>query len=488
MLFFTGAACVFLFAPFNLFPLLFLCIPAFFLILDAAPNARRAAWDGFFFGYGYFMAGTYWIAISLTVDAERFGWMIPLSVFGLSAVFAVYFLLFGYAYHRLKGTGFLSRLLMFCVLWVAIEYLRSIGIFGFPWNLLGYSLVPLVPLLQSASAVGAYGLSLLALLFSLAWVPYVRPEAGIRARRFTLVAKAALLLSLSYGIWHANVMAESGENPKLRVVQANIAQQMKWDASALSRILYTHRSLSQYESDAGVPDIVVWPETAIPMLLRDDSEWPPSVGAFLPQGATLVSGVVREKGERIYNAVIVMDAQGHIRGEYYKRQLVPFGEFVPFRSVLPLDRIAPGPRDFSPGEKPVLQIEGMAAFQPLVCYESIFPWLAHTHSPRPRWLLTITNDGWFGTSPGPYQHLAMGRVRAVEQGLPLVRAANTGISAVIDSHGRIIRSLGLNEQGVIDMALPPALPKTLYSKVGEALVITILLTMFLLALRYRNST
>lgn len=485
-LFLVGAACVFLFAPFNAFPLLFLLLPAFFLILDASPSRPRAAWDGFFFGYGYFMAGTYWIAISLTVDAAKFGWMIPLSIFGLSAAFALYFMLFGYLYHRLKFAGLFSNLLWFSVLWVLIEYLRSIGTFGFAWNLIGYSLVPISPLLQSASVVGAFGLSLLTLILSLAVVPYLAKGSAF-PKRFALIAKGALALGLFYGILH-QAPASIASGPKLRVVQANIEQRLKWDSNALGRILYTQRILSNLETESGTPDIVIWPETAIPMLLSPESDWLQSTTELVPKNASLISGVVQEEGADIHNAVAIFQ-QGAVTASYNKRQLVPFGEFIPLRSVLPLDKIAPGPRDFSPGTKASsVEAANVPAFKPLICYESIFPWLAHSDSSRARWLLTVTNDAWFGNSPGPYQHLAMGRVRAVEQGLPLVRAANTGISAVVDANGHILRSLRLNEQGVIDMRLPAALPATIYSRFGEGLVLLSLLTIYLLAMRYRDTT
>jgi apolipoprotein N-acyltransferase len=487
VLFVNGALGAFLFAPFDVWPLLFLVLPLFFLILDTAPGLRRAVLDGFWFGYGYFMAGTYWIAISMTVEAERFAWMIPFSVLGLSAGLALYLAVLGGIYHRLKSAGMLGNMLLFTALWSSMEWLRGVGVFGFPWNSIGYALVEIPALLQFASISGIYGLNILAVMGGLAVLPLVRKEA--RVAHFSIGVLVVVIVAYIYGIYH--LRAESSVDSvlsRVRIVQANIEQTMKWDAAQQSEILHLYRTLSHTETDGKKPDIVVWPETALPFAVDARAEGFEWIQEMLPDGVSLVTGVIRAEGDRLTNALMALDTEG--RAAFYdKRQLVPFGEFVPLRSVLPLERLVPGPRDFDRGaaKQSLVTVGNVPKLQAMVCYESIFPWAAE-HEERARWLVTVTNDAWFGRSIGPYQHLAMGRVRAVEQGLPLVRAANTGISAVIDGHGIILKRLKLNTRGIIEVDLPPALPKTLYAKNGNTIGFLVLLIVYLLALRYRYAT
>lgn len=485
-LFITGGLGVFLFAPFHVWPLLFVLLPVFFVILDAAPDTRRALWDGFFFGYGFFMAGTYWIAISLTVDAEKFAWLIPFCIFGLSACFALYFLLFGVLYRRFRTSNASVNIYLFIVLWMGVEYLRSIGIFGFPWNLLGYSLMPLDIFLQFASVTGVFGLSLLAAMIALAWVPCLMGAGRTYRKRY--VAAMLVMLLVVIGHWYLKPSPpQAGKgNTRIRVVQPNIPQQMKWQPGQVQGIMGTLGGLTQLTSEAASPDIVIWPETAVPFTLTSDSEWPPYVVKWLPENGTLLTGVVTHQPEGYGNGLVAFATDASVSARYLKRQLVPFGEFVPLRSLLPLEKITPGSEDFLRGNNvSSLTVKNRPSFLPMICYESAFPWLASTTGNRPEWLLVITNDAWFGNSPGPYQHFEMSRMRAVEQGLPVVRAANTGISAVIDANGRVIKSLALGKQGIIDAALPAPAKRTIYSSYGDGLSGCLLLMVSLLVIRYR---
>ena len=487
LLFATGALCVFLFAPFDAWLLLFVLIPLFFTLLNAAPTRRRALADGFFFGYGYFMAGTYWIAISLTVDADKFAWMIPFSLFGLSACFTLYFIVLAWLYHALKTPYLTRNVFLFAALWVTVEYLRSIGIFGFPWNLIGYSLVPIGFIRQAASLSGIFGLSLLTMLAVMSIVPLVRGATKRYAQRFHLAAIALIAGLLALSAYNkSNVTVQ---DTRIRIVQPNIPQQMKWEEGQVNLIMRTLGSFTQLETDADKPDIIVWPETAVPFTLHDRSDWLPYVAKWIPASSILITGAVTQQADAMGNGLAVIDHKAQIQARYAKRQLVPFGEFIPLRTILPLDKIAPGPVDFTRGtETSALTPSSQPPFQPMICYESAFPWLASSDGLRPKWLLTITNDAWFGNSPGPYQHFAMSRVRAVEQGLPVVRAANTGISAVIDANGNVVKSLKLGTQGIIDVALPAYAPPTIYSITGEYMPIAQLLTIYLLALVYRRTT
>jgi apolipoprotein N-acyltransferase len=488
-LFILGASCLFLFAPFDIWPLSLFVIPLFFAMLDAACRARRAAWDGFWFGYGYFMAGTYWIAISLTVDADQFAWLIPFSLLGLSAVFAIYFVLLGWGYHRLKTQNPVANPFLFSALWVLVEYLRSIGTLGFPWNLVGYSMVDVFPVLQLASLTGVFGLSLLVMLVAMSLVPLMNGNSRCYKQRWIALLLVSVIAVMGCAQYQSSRAALAEDKPiRVRLVQPNIAQHMKWDHAQVEFILNTLAGLTRVKSDSPPPDVIIWPESAVPFLLQEDSVWPERVAQWLPPHAVLLTGVVSEYQASFSNSLIALDVSGEIHARYNKRQLVPFGEFVPLRDILPIQRIVPGSADFSRGASAVaVSVAGIPDFMPMICYESAFPWHAASNTSRPRWLLTITNDAWFGRSPGPYQHMVMSRVRAVEQGLPVIRVANTGISAVIDARGSIVQSLGLGRQGVLDAALPAAHSTTLYARYGEWINLSLLLTILLLVLAYRKT-
>jgi apolipoprotein N-acyltransferase len=235
---------------------------------------------------------------------------------------------------------------------------------------------------------------------------------------------------------------------------------------------------------------VLWPETALPFTLWPDGTMPKQTMESIRLKAPLITGVVaaeRDKQSlRLWNSIAAIDPEGQVVARYAKHQLVPFGEFVPLRSILPLEKITPGDIDFSRGAGPqTVTVPGLPPFSPLVCYEVIFPWIAVDPAHRPEWMLNVTNDGWYGDSPGPYQHFAMARMRAIEQGLPLVRVANNGISAVVDPYGRMGARLALNRRAALDSALPAPLPPTLYARYGEwpaLLLLTVALTLGFLPL------
>jgi apolipoprotein N-acyltransferase len=469
LLFFAGVLTALAFAPFDCWPLLFL---TFTLLLHHLEHATRGQVlrHLFFFGYGFFMAGTYWIANSLLVDADKFAWMIPLSVLGLSAGFALYLLPMGYLFARWRMQDTLSNLLLFALLWVATEYLRSLGMFGFPWNLMGYVVMSSERLMQSAAVLGPFGLSLPVVIIACAPLLWWR---GHRQRHWVAVVLLALTtLAYGYGMWRMPEGAAALTETRLRIVQANIPQALKWTPQGKDESMRLHGVLTHMQTDAPLADIIIWPETAFPFLLNHESYWLPRLRHFAPQGGYLITGAVRDDPpgtlKRITNSLFVISAEGKVAAAYDKHQLVPFGEFVPLRAILPLEKITPSDLDFSRGAgAQTLAPAAIPPFSPLICYEVVFPWITVNKTTRPDWILNVTNDAWFGNSPGPYQHFAMARMRAVEQGLPLVRAANTGISAVIDPYGRILRALPLGARGVIDQALPKPLAPTVYAAWGE---------------------
>ncbi len=476
------------FAPFELWSVIFISLPVFYLLLDTAPSLRHAALRGFFFGYGYFMAGTWWIANSMLVDATKFAWMMPFSILGLSAALAVYFGLFGALMHCLRHVSPVHNVLRFAVLWVAVEYLRSIGVFGFPWNLAGYITLASTAVAQAASVIGTFGLSLLVVLAGT--LPVLALGERPQAKRLWLLLPVMMILALyGYGTWR---MPESVSltTTRVRIVQPNIAQTIKHTPQGQREAMQVLVSLSADEEGAPQPDMIVFPETAYPQTLHGTESamrWP-----FSP---LLITGAVAvdedAAGLRVYNSVAAIDREGITRARYDKHQLVPFGEFVPLRSVLPIEKITPGGMDFSRGEGArTIALDGVPAFSPLVCYEVVFPWMAVDKKHRPAWIVNVTNDAWYGDSPGPYQHYAMTRMRAIEQGLPMVRAANSGISAMIDPYGRALAMLPLNQRGALVALLPEVPSPTPYAIYGEKLtllsIIFLLLIGFLLALRRKK--
>lgn len=483
--FVAGAATAAGFAPFYAWPVIFLTLPFLFLMLDKARHPRSAALYAWAFGYGHMMAGTYWIAHALAVDKEQFGWLIPISILGLSLVMGLWFALFGALYRWLRRGNTAADLLRFAVLWIVVEYLRSLGIFGFPWNLMGSMALASERVAQLMAVWGTYGMGFVLVWIAVLPVLWLRRDSSELFRQRVLIGVLVAAIAVyAYGMVRMPTQAPLSDT-RIRIVQGNIAQSLKWTEAGRAESARIYGSLSRMVTEAPPPDIIVWPETAIPFTLRPDTAWAADLAGLAPPGGALLSGAVRSMGEgedyRLFNSIVVVDGAGEAATPYDKHQLVPFGEFVPFRRVLPLEKITAGSIDFSRGEGVrTVQVGDLPSYRPLVCYEIIFPWLSHGGE-RPEWLVNATNDAWYGISPGPFQHFDAARLRAIEQGLPVVRAANTGISAVIDPYGRSVRQLALNERGVVDQALPRPLEPTPYARWGEILTIGMLVGAWLLS-------
>ncbi len=477
--FVAGAVTALGFAPFYGWPVLFVTLPILFLMLDKARHWRSAALYGWAFGYGYCMAGTYWISNALRVDMAQFGWLIPISVLGLSLVMAVWFALFGALYGALRTTRTTHNLLRFAVLWALVEYARSWGAFGFSWNLIGSVSLASDRMAQLMSLVGPFGMGLFVVLLALLPVLWLKPDIGPKTRQNLFVSACLLVIAANLFGWQRVPEKAALTDTQLRLVQGNIAQSMKWTDEGRMHSANIYAELTRAPAKGKTPSVVVWPETALPFTLREGSLVPGQVGNLLPPGAVLITGAVRSTGMsagyKVYNSIVAIDADGQWLDSYDKHQLVPIGEFVPLRSVLPIEKITPGGIDFSRGEGVrTVSVAHVPPYLPLVCYEVIFPRMA-VGAVRPAWIVNATNDAWYGVSPGPFQHFDTARMRAIEQGLPVVRAANTGVSAVIDPYGRSVARLGLNERGILDQLLPAPLPSTIYQRAGEWLTLTILL-------------
>ena len=470
-----GGLGAFSLAPFFWTPLLFLAFTGLFWLVDRAPTWRGALLVGWLFGLGHFLIGLSWIAESFYVDAERFGVLAVPAVGGLSAFLALFPALACSAAKRVGATGW-RLLLALAASWSAAEWLRGHVLTGFPWNLIGYAWGVTDETLQAASIFGIYGLGFVTVM--LGTLPglalSVIAERGTR-RWAPLVISTIGVLAL----WGFGAMRLAGPMPvdvpgiRLRIVQASIPQAMKWDPAESERILARYIALSTQPASAA-PTHIIWPETAVPYFIAEDASVRNAMATVVPPEGALLTGAVRrtadfERDPALLNSLVALSASGDIVAAYDKIRLVPFGEYMPLRQILPLQKLTEGSIEYVPGDaRTVLAVPGLPPVGPMICYEAIFPNAARQEG-RPRWLLNVTNDAWFGTSSGPYQHFLAARVRAIELGLPLVRAANTGISAVTDAHGRVRSLLPLNAVGVIDASLPAAMEgETFYSLFGDA--------------------
>jgi apolipoprotein N-acyltransferase len=344
-------------------------------------------------------------------------------------------------------------------------------------------------MMQTASVVGIWGLTLIAVVVFAA--PAVLSDSSDRSHaRYGFVVFAVGLFLFHVGFGTVRLFA-SAEGPPtglaVRIVQPLLDQDEKWDVTREDDVFSRYLRLSVIEQDGQAiddVDILVWPESAFPFLLTDRPEHLGAIADLLPPGAVLITGAARaEPGEgdqpsRVFNSVFLIDDVGEIVGVYDKVRLVPFGEFLPFVDLLSaagLRQLVALPGGFAAGSKRhALTLEDGPAFGPLICYEITFPGAVIGAGPRPGWLLNVTNDGWFGDTPGPHQHFLQARVRAVEEGLPVVRAANTGISGVVNAYGVVQKSLELSQRGIVDAILPPKLSTTLYARYGDTLFLVML--------------
>ena len=450
-------------------PVLLLSIPGLLVLAGAAPSRRRAAWLGFAWGWGHALAGVYWVTHAILTDVATFWWLVPLAAPALAIPLALFVVPPALVAHALPAGW--PRLLGFAGTWVLAELAQGFLFTGFPWNLLGtvwaFAALPLQP----AAIVGVHGLSLLTLLLAgLPLLPGRRPLAG-----------AALLLAGlgGFGLWRLDAAEPAGPPVQLVLVQGNVPQEVKWRPEERMPIFQRYLELTAAaarDAAAAAPAsrvVVVWPETASPFLLAQDPEAGRMAAAALPPGAMLLAGSVRADWaadgtlRQVFNSLVALDASARVAGIYDKAHLVPFGEYMPLSGLLPI-RLVTGGMDFSAGPGPMaLALPGLPPFGALICYEVIFSG-AVAPRPRPDWLVNITNDGWFGISAGPWQHLAAARLRAVEEGLPLVRAAQTGISAVFDARGRRLAAIPLGRMGTATLALPGAGAPTPFARAGLA--------------------
>ncbi len=508
----TGAG--FAMPPWHVLPLMPVGLIALLWLLDSGldgpPRRWRAFFDGFLWALGHFSIGCYWIIEAFFVPPADFAPLGPPIVLGLAALLSLFVGAAAalYVAIRLKMPGHWSgwrRVALFALLWVVAEWARGHVMTGFPWNPAGHVWAFSAPALQPAAWVGVYGLSLLTVLI----LAMPATLADARTRPWLPSAAVAALavaigviggLSLEARLAAANARTTTAQaQPLLRLVQPNIPQGEKWRTERRKEHVAKLMRMSTAARPAEVAH-VIWPETATAFLLAQSPDYLEAFRPLVPKGGYLLAGAPRgpmtpqeerragalQGGIPIWNSLHAIDERGVIRATYDKIHLVPLGEYLPLRDIIPLsDTIGRGSFEFGEVRQP-MSLPGLPPFAVAICYEAIFP-DAIVPSPRPAWILNVTNDSWFGTSSGPYQHMVSARLRSVEEGLPMIRVANTGISAVIDGGGRVLSQLGMNVEGVIDERLPPALSPTIYGRHGDAallvLMVVVALSAFLRQLR-----
>ncbi|OYX44767.1 MAG: apolipoprotein N-acyltransferase [Rhodobacterales bacterium 32-67-9] len=461
----------------------FVALPALGLLTALVAGELRAVqriWLGWAGGAGYGAAALFWIVEPFLIDVARHGWMAPFALFLMAAGMGVFWAPAAGIAGLGRGGG--GRALGFALGLAMTDLARGYLFTGFPWALVGHVWIA-TPVMQAAAWIGPVGLSALTTL------AVALPFLGVGfAMRATLAALSAAVLG---GIWAAGeVRLAQEERPRepairVRLVQPDADQRLKWEGDWWQ--VFLDRLLVASGEPAEKPlDLIVWPETAVPYLLDQSGAFFTDELAPAARGVPVATGIQRSEGVRYFNSLVVTDRDGQVAGLYDKWHLVPFGEYIPLADVAARFGIAAFAAQqgygytAGPGAR-VLDLGAAGKVLPLICYEAVFPQDLNAAPERADWILQITNDGWFGKIAGPYQHLAQARLRAVEQGLPFLRAANTGVTAVIDAKGRVLTSVPLNTEGWIDADVPPALAPTLYARTGD-LPATILLALSLLTL------
>ena len=493
----AGLVSAFALPPYNAFPILFATFAIFIWLLDGAATEpatgiiAKGWWSfkvGWWFGFGYFVSGLWWVGAAFLVEADEFAYLMPLAVIVLPAMLAIFWGLAA-AFARIFWSEDWSRIIVFSVFLALAEYLRGTLFTGLPWNALGYTAMPIPLMMQSASLIGIFGVTLLSIPVFAALGVFT-PKSALRPRGTTkmlVLALSLLLAHLGFGYWRLSQASDGTvAGVSLRLVQPAIAQNEKWLPEKETEIFKRYLTLSTKETSADKKGLsgtthLIWPESAFPFLLTERKDALAAIGAMLPEGTTLITGAARaessvagQAGGFVFNSIYTIDSEGVIASAADKVHLVPFGEYLPFQELaesLGLQQLTKIRGGFEPGNiRPLLSAMSGPVFLPLICYEIIFSGDVRPMvegSKKPEWIVNLTNDAWFGMTPGPYQHLQQAIVRGVEEGLPVVRAANSGISSVTDSYGRVLGQMALGEMGVMDVELPKPSPPTFFAENGH---------------------
>jgi len=511
-----GAVSVLGHAPFYLWPLTIICFALLMLRLDGAhdqPRPLRAGfWRGFAFALGYFLAGLYWIGSAFIARGPEFIPFMPFAILLMSAGLALFWGVAGLAYIRLSGarsersggTSSILRAGIFTSVFFIAEFLRGHIFSGFPWNLPGYIFAAGKPISQIASVVGIYGVTALVFILSAAAALLIE-----RRRQWLPMAVSVLVLMACFGYGTLR-LAKSDiqyvDGVKLRIVHANIPQRDKFDPNKYVSTANTYLDLSR---SAGFDDVthIIWPEGAIPGLMFEDQGLMAALDNMFRSGnkkpPVLIAQTLRAEPKpgsgkfgsgklAYYNsaaAVTFADGQPPVISSYYdKQKLVPFGEFIPGGGLLEklgLHSLSSALESMTPGQSgDVPALPGLPPASIQICYEIIFPGFTARSQPQDghpaKWILNLSNDSWYGNSTGPRQHINQARYRAIEQGLPVVRATSGGISGIIDPYGRQLNQLALDEQGVIDARLPREIVRKIAHKRSPSRKLLLLIILLLI--------
>jgi apolipoprotein N-acyltransferase len=467
--------------------------------LEGEGRPFHSAWTGWLFGFGYHVVGLYWISNALLVESDRFAVFVPLAAIGLPMFLALFPAVMMGVVPLISRPGW-SRALAVAGFWSIAEYARGHLFTGFPWNLPAYTVSFSDALSQAASWLGAYGLTFVVLVVAVGPAIAWGPNRPCRRLSGTIACMSLVIGLLLWGggaarlsgvdlAVHSVVGLDPGSSPGsniskpvvIRLVQGNIPQKDKWKPALRDRHLSHYLALSRQSvpttkaadlPSGATPTVIIWPETAVPGFLGQSPQLRDALAGAVPAGGSLVTGapsIANFTLRRVYNSLIALGEDAMVHARYDKVHLVPFGEYVPLRGWLPLPRVAQSFADFTPGPgRQSLRIDGLGLISPLICYEIIFPNQVTSAGERPKALLNLTNDAWYGRSSGPYQHLAISRMRAIEEGIPLIRVANTGISGIYDAYGRETVKIDLDNEGVADGYLPSSIKSlTLYVQFGD---------------------
>lgn len=479
--FLLGLASALALPPLHGLPVLVLVIPGLLVLLDAAERPSGAARIGWWFGFGHAIAGLYWITEAILFEAERYWWLVPVAVPALAAVMAVFIALPAWiAWHAPSGW---RRICALAGAWVLFDIARQFVATGFPWNPLGS--VWTMPgwagdvMIQPAAWVGVHGLTLMTLLLA---------AAPRRGRMGWVVCLAGVVIWAGLGAVRLHAPTPPDQGVTAIVVQGNIPQGQKWSRERAGAIFHHYLELTagavRHLGDQ--PAVVVWPETASPFPLEIDTAAREAISAAAGDRPVLAGGVRFDRQARPRNSLFGLVAGGVTAAIYDKWHLVPFGEYQPEWIPIGIQLVPGGGFAAGPGARTVV-VPGIPPFGALICYETIFPGQVVDAYNRPQWLVNVTNDAWFGNSSGPRQHLSSSRLRSVEEGLPLVRAANTGISVVFDARGHEFGRIGLNRTGTLAVALPAALPTTVFAGMGLWIPVGLSLLALILGMVTRRS-
>jgi len=467
-LFIAGALSALAFAPLYLFPLLFLSF--FYLLISIEEkklSKKQTFLKGWFFGFGHFVIGLYWICGSLLIEPLKYAWLVPFALILIPGAAAVYIGLVTLSLNTIKEKFKIKDkfyiVLIFAIIWVIFEFLRTKLVSGFPWNLIGYVWCFSDIMIQTAFIFKIYGLSFLAIfIFSAFYVFTKKEKKNFKFIKLDKTYKSYLAIYILvflgvifYGYFQLSNKKEVKLNSTFRLVQPSIEQKFKLNSGEKVNIILKHLELSKINNDK--VDYIIWPESAIPFILQENSTLVVELSKSL-QNKILITGGLRgqiknNQIQKIWNSLFAIQ-NSTITDFYDKHHLVPFGEYIPFSQFLPsfIKNMTYGNLDFSRGQKDTIISVNNLKIKPLICYEIIFPALAKSKQDYDL-IVNITNDAWFGNTSGPYQHLDAAKLRAVENRKPVLRVANSGITVVINPHGQIIDKIKLNKKGYLDIEL-----------------------------------